>query len=144
MTAGRRIDTAWMGSIGKRRSAFMMVIRSTGMHGSPENTPSITNQSNCNCGTVALLIQSVIMSKSQKRIERLQSRPRDYHWDELIALLMSFDYSWVQAGSSHGYFLNANTRHKIGMARPHNQILKTYQISEVLNSLRDEGHIRGE
>lgn len=84
------------------------------------------------------------MSKSEKRTERLRSRPRDYRWDELIALMTSFEYTWVQAGSSHGYFLNVRTRHKIGIARPHNHILKAYQISDILTSLQDEGHIEGE
>jgi hypothetical protein len=84
------------------------------------------------------------MSKLEKRIGRLKSRPKDYHWDELIALMTSFNYSWAQAGSWHGYFHNADTKHKIGISRPHNHVLKAYQINDVLNSLRDEGHIEGE
>lgn len=84
------------------------------------------------------------MTKADTRLARLKAHPTDLQWDELVAVMMDLNFSWVQnaGGSSHGHFYNAETKRKLGVSKPHNpSIVKRYQIKEVLKMLEDDGLI---
>jgi hypothetical protein len=84
------------------------------------------------------------MTKADTRLARLKTHPSDLQWDELIAVMGDFNFSWTQSagGSSHGHFYNSETKRKLGISKPHNPtIVKKYQIRDVLKMLEDDGFI---
>ncbi len=84
------------------------------------------------------------MTKADKRLDRLRSRPSDFHWDELVTLMGDYNFSWSPkaGGSSHGHFYNSQTKRKLGISKPHNPaILKMYQIKDILKMLEEDGFI---
>ncbi|MCG9890386.1 MAG: type II toxin-antitoxin system HicA family toxin [Thermosynechococcaceae cyanobacterium MS004] len=82
------------------------------------------------------------MSRKDKLIQRFLSRPKDFSWDELVVLLSAYEFEEVSTGKTGGSrrrFANAAgvvlTLHK-----PHpRNILKTYQIEQIIEVLRQEG-----
>ena len=83
------------------------------------------------------------MSKRDKLLERLQSRPRDFTFDELTALLGRFGYYIVKAGKTGGSrvtFTNGDDYLRLHKPHPRN-ILKQYQIDNIISSLKERGLI---
>ena len=83
------------------------------------------------------------MSKKDKLVKRLKSRPRDFTFREAEALLLSLgcerDNKGKTSGSSLVFF---NDSLKIALHRPHpRRELKMYQINEIINALEKEGLI---
>ena len=83
------------------------------------------------------------MSRKQKLIERLKSKPIDFTFDEMESLLFSLGFLKSNTGKTSGsrvkYRLDGI---EIRVHRPHpsNQ-LKHYQVSQILNILEQEGLI---
>lgn len=82
------------------------------------------------------------MSKRQKAIDRLQSRPSEYEWGELALLMDAFGYELKTTSGSGRKFIHRETRATLFMHQPHpTKILKTYQVREAIRFLKQEGHI---
>jgi hypothetical protein len=80
------------------------------------------------------------MSKIEKLIKRLLSYPKDFTYNELKTLLLSFGYSEVQGAGSRVCFSKNN--HKIKLHKPHpRNILKAYQLSLIIDELTTKGLI---
>ena len=80
------------------------------------------------------------MSKSDKLIIRLLSRPKDFTYNELKTLLLSFGYKEVQGAGSRVCFAKEN--HKIKLHKPHpDNKLKRYQIDLIAKELTNKGLI---
>ena len=82
------------------------------------------------------------MSKKEKLIEKLKSKPKDFTYDELKSLLNYLEFYEYNKGKTSGSrikFINkANV--KIDLHKPHpNNILKPYQINDVIEVLKKEG-----
>ena len=82
------------------------------------------------------------MSRKDKLVERLKQRPRDFTWSELERLLSSMGYAERKKGKTGG------SRRKfvheiapvIALHKPHpGEILKTYQVDQVLETLEKAG-----
>ena len=84
------------------------------------------------------------MSKIEKLIERLKSRPKDFTYDELKTLLNSFGYYEDNKGktsASRVIFIN-ECRGRILLHKPHpSNIFKPYQIKQIIETLKNEGVI---
>jgi HicA-like toxin of HicAB toxin-antitoxin system len=84
------------------------------------------------------------MSKKEKLIERLLALPSDFTWDELIKILAHYGYGEIGGGKTGGSrrkFADAS-KHIISLHKPHpGNILKHYQVKEVVTSLREHGKI---
>ena len=83
------------------------------------------------------------MSKRDKLLERLQSRPKDFTFDELTALLGRFGYYIVKSGKTGGSrvtFTNGDDYLRLHKPHPRN-ILKQYQIDNIISSLKERGLI---
>jgi hypothetical protein len=84
------------------------------------------------------------MSKVQKLIERIQDKPNDFSWDELVRLLSYFGYSELKSGKTGGSrrkFCNKE-RHIISLHKPHpGNIVKVYAIEQINQFLKEKGHI---
>ena len=72
------------------------------------------------------------MSKLEKQIERLKSKPKDYTYDEAKFMLNKMGYIENNKGKTSGskvVFINKNNV-KIELHKPHpRKILKPYQIN---------------
>lgn len=84
------------------------------------------------------------MAKIEKLIERLNSNPKDFTWDELVKVLSHFGYSELKkskTGGSRRKFVNVNND-IISLHKPHPaNILKHYQINQIITHLRERGSI---
>ena len=84
------------------------------------------------------------MTKREKLIQRLRSKPKDFTWKELVAMLEGFGYTRVGRGKTGGSrvrFVHVNYP-TISLHRPHpSPVLKRYQIEQVEEVLRGEGLI---
>ncbi|HCG6617012.1 TPA: type II toxin-antitoxin system HicA family toxin [Vibrio parahaemolyticus] len=83
------------------------------------------------------------MSRQDKLLMRLLSKPKDFTWDELTKLLGSFEYELVNGKGSRRKFFHRATATYISLHEPHPQnILKAYVIKEVICKLKESGHIK--
>lgn len=80
------------------------------------------------------------MSKLEKEIKRLQSRPKDFTYDELKKILNNLGFYENNKGKTSGSrvaFINKDNI-KIDLHKPHpGNILKSYQIDKLLNKLKE-------
>jgi len=69
------------------------------------------------------------MSKVEKLIEKLKSKPKDFTWDEMVKVLKTFGYEQTSQGKTGGSrrkFVNESNQ-IISMHEPHPQkVLKGY------------------
>ena len=84
------------------------------------------------------------MARRAKLIRRLQRRPKDFTWHELVRLLEGLGYSQVRAGATGGS--RRRFTHPfapaISLHRPHpGNIVKRYVIDDVLSLLTEAGLI---
>jgi predicted RNA binding protein YcfA (HicA-like mRNA interferase family) len=82
------------------------------------------------------------MSRRDKLVARLKSRPKDFTWDELVRLLEGLGYTEAKAGKTGGSrrrFVHPKAP-MIALHKPHpGNIVKLYVIDDVLRLLREEG-----
>ena len=79
------------------------------------------------------------MSKKDKLLERLFSRPKDFTFDELTSLLGHFGYYIDAAGKTGGSrvaFTNGDDYIRLHKPHPRN-ILKPYQIDDITDGLKE-------
>jgi len=84
------------------------------------------------------------MGRHDKLVKRFLSKPTDFTWDELIALLSGFGYVLSKAGKTGGSRVRFDhqTALPIILHRPHpTSVLKKYQIEQIEETLRKEGLI---
>jgi HicA toxin of bacterial toxin-antitoxin, len=83
------------------------------------------------------------VSKAQKAIDRLLSRPTDYEWRELESLMASFDYEMKSGSGSSRKFIHKTTQATFMAHEPHpSKVLKQYQLKDAITFLRGEKHIK--
>lgn len=84
------------------------------------------------------------MSRKEKLLQRLKSRPKDFSWDELQRVLEGLGYELVKQGKTGGSrrrFIH-DTAPPITLHKPHpGNIVKLYAIDDVLNLLKQENLI---
>ena len=85
------------------------------------------------------------MSKDQKLIARLLSKPKDFTYNELCRILNSLGYEESQSGKTSGSrvaFIDKSTNHIIRLHKPHpSNELKQYQIELIIEELKSRGLI---
>ena len=78
------------------------------------------------------------MSKSDKLLLRLLSHPKDFTYNELKTLLLSFGYKEIKGSGSRVCFAKDN--HKIKLHKPHpDNKLKSYQLGLIIEELTNKG-----
>lgn len=84
------------------------------------------------------------MAQIKKLIERLESFPKDFTWDEVEKILSHFGYQELKKGKTGGArrkFADASN-HIISMHKPHpKKIMKRYQLEEIVHSLKERGKL---
>jgi hypothetical protein len=83
------------------------------------------------------------MSKAEKLIERFNSKPKDFTFDELKRLFLHFGYEEWKTGKTSGSrvaFYNKELDDLIKLHRPHpNPIIKQCYLNEIGKHLKDKG-----
>jgi predicted RNA binding protein YcfA (HicA-like mRNA interferase family) len=83
------------------------------------------------------------MSKKGKLIQRLKSKPKDFTFAEMVALLVALGFTKSNKGRTSGSrveFYRGNIT--IAFHRPHPQnTFKAYQIMKIIRDLEKEGLI---
>ena len=81
------------------------------------------------------------MSKKEKLIERLKSKPKDFTYDEakqVLNILGFIEYNKGKTSGSKVMFKNESKNIDIQFHKPHpNNILKPYQINEIIKRLKE-------
>lgn len=85
------------------------------------------------------------MSKKDKLLKRLKSKPLDFTYDELKTLLNYLGFDEDNKGKTSGsrvMFFDINSNEVIRLHKPHsNNILKEYQLKQIIITLRKIGVI---
>ncbi len=84
------------------------------------------------------------MSKLEKEIERLKSKPKDYTYEEAKSLLNKLGYIENNKGKTSGSRVTFVNKYniKIELHKPHpKNILKLYQIEKILKRLKERGEL---
>jgi len=78
------------------------------------------------------------MSKKEKLISRLRSKPGDFTFNEAESLLVSLGFKKLNRSGSRVCFVKNGI--KINVHKPHpRNILKDYQVIDIVNKLEREG-----
>lgn len=85
------------------------------------------------------------MSKDEKLIRRLLSKPKDFTYNELRKILTHLGYEETTSGKTSGSrvaFIDRSSNHIIRLHKPHpNNELKQYQIEQIIEELSSRGMI---
>jgi len=83
------------------------------------------------------------MSKKEKLIRRLKSKPKDFTYDEADSLLISLGMKKSNKGKTSGSRVDyslGNAKIRLHKPHPRNE-LQSYQINGILDVLESEGLI---
>ena len=80
------------------------------------------------------------MSKKEKLLQRLKSKPKDFTYDELKTLLNYLGFNEYSKGKTSGSavkFIDINNR-IIELHKPHpSNIIKIYKLNEIIKQLHE-------
>lgn len=80
------------------------------------------------------------MSKLDKFIARIRSKPKDFTWKEATTLMSAYGYELKAGGKTGGSrraFVHTETKTVIYLHEPHpGSILKVYQLKIIMESLK--------
>lgn len=85
------------------------------------------------------------MSKKEKLLQRLKSKPKDFTYDELKTLLNYLEFYEDTKGRTSGSRVEFKNvlGIKIVLHKPHpSNIIKPYKINDIINILEERGLIR--
>ena len=82
------------------------------------------------------------MSRHEKLLQRIASKPRDFTWAELRTLMASLGIQLTKASGSARKFINPSTGGRFNIHEPHpSNILKLYQLRDAVDFLKKEGFL---
>lgn len=82
------------------------------------------------------------MSKQEKLLIKLRSRPKDFTWDELCSVMRSLGYKLKNSDGSRRKFFHEQTKAVVSLHEPHpRKYLLEYQVNLVLDHLHAKGII---
>lgn len=83
------------------------------------------------------------MAKIEKALKRLCSKPSDFEWGELKAIMEHFGFELKTGGGSGRKFIRPDTGAAHFMHEPHpSSVLKAYQVRDAVDFLTREGYIQ--
>jgi hypothetical protein len=82
------------------------------------------------------------MAKIEKFLRRLSSKPADFEWSELKAIMLHFGFELKTTGGSGRKFIHRETRAAHVIHEPHpSKVLKAYQVRDAIAFLTKEGYL---
>lgn len=80
------------------------------------------------------------MSKKDKLVNKLLSKPKDYSFDEMVSLLSYYGYELKQGSGSRVKFIKDGSNEIINFHKPHpSGVLRRYVLEQVIEKLRKDG-----
>jgi len=82
------------------------------------------------------------MSQYEKALARLLSRPKDFTWRELQAIMNHLGYVEKKGSGSGRKFVSRSNLRALTLHEPHPvKILKPYAVRTVVNFLKQNGYL---
>ena len=79
------------------------------------------------------------MSKFEKALHRLKSKPKDFTWKELETIMAHFGYEELKGGGSRRKFHHPQTGALVSLHEPHPKpVLKAYVLDIVIDHLKEQ------
>ncbi|MBX2895108.1 MAG: type II toxin-antitoxin system HicA family toxin [Cyclobacteriaceae bacterium] len=79
------------------------------------------------------------MSKFEKALSCLRSKPKDFTWKELVSIMTHFGYTEIKGGGSRRKFYHTQTKSVVSLHEPHPRpVLKTYAIEIIIDHLKEQ------
>ena len=83
------------------------------------------------------------VSKQEKLLRRIASKPTDLTWSELVSLMTALGFEVEKASGSGRKFIHSQSHATLFIHEPHpSKVLKAYQVRDVLQLLKAEGFIQ--
>jgi predicted RNA binding protein YcfA (HicA-like mRNA interferase family) len=83
------------------------------------------------------------MGRKEKALARLLQAPKDFTWNELHTVMLTFGFALKTTGGSGRKFIHAETGVTLFMHEPHpSKVLKAYQVRETIDLLKKEGFVK--
>jgi hypothetical protein len=84
------------------------------------------------------------MSRRDKAVARLMALPKDYTWEEAVALLKSLDFDVYTNDGSRVKFFRERDQAVISLHKPHpRNTMKSYMVTMIRDKLREWGDLDG-
>jgi hypothetical protein len=79
------------------------------------------------------------VSKFQKTVARLKTKPRDFTWKELQTVMNHCGYTEIKGGGSRRKFYHEKTKAIVSLHEPHlNPVIKRYALEIVIEHLNEQ------
>ena len=92
------------------------------------------------------LVTFATMNKKDKLIKRFKTQPRDFTFDEVVALFQGYGFELQNKGATSGSrvkFYHAADQNSYIMHKPHpSNIIKGYMMRDILNYLLTNNYIK--
>ena len=83
------------------------------------------------------------MSKQEKLLRRLASKPKDFTWSELVSLMTALGFDMEKSTGSGRKFILEETNAVLFFHEPHPaKVLKPYQVRDAITLLEKEGFLK--
>ena len=83
------------------------------------------------------------MSKKEKLLSRISSKPNDFTWAELVSLMTALGFNMEKSSGSGRKFILESTGGVLFIHQPHPvKILKPYQVRDAVTFLEREGFLQ--
>ncbi len=83
------------------------------------------------------------MSKKEKLLRRLTSRPKDFTWSELVSLMTTLGFDMEKSSGSGRKFFLERTGVVLFIHEPHPaKVLKPYQVKDAIDLLERAGILK--
>jgi hypothetical protein len=80
------------------------------------------------------------MSKHEKLLKRLASRPKDFTWAELASLMKALSFELEKGSGSARKFIHSESNATLYIHEPHPaKLLKMYQVRDTVDFLKGRG-----
>lgn len=82
------------------------------------------------------------MSKISKALAKIQTKPTDFTWSELVRIMLHFGYTQLEGDGSRVKFYHKEKDTLLALHKPHNpKTLRPYQITNTISRLERDGFI---
>ncbi len=80
------------------------------------------------------------MSRFQKALDRLVTKPKDFTWNELLTIMTHLGYRELKGSGSRRKFVHEKTKAIISLHEPHPAlVLKRYAVEIIIDHLTEQG-----
>ena len=83
------------------------------------------------------------MSKTDKQLQRLLTLPKDFSWEQLVAVMQKHHFELRSGSGSSRKLIHKTTQTVCHLHEPHpNNIMKPYALKIAINALKQSGELK--